>query len=74
MSSIDEAAKMNLMEGKYDPKKSENIVGGAYIIRYYGEEDRQRKTDVREALRGGGKGGRGGDNYNNPISVKTTNT
>ena len=32
VSSIDEAALMKLMDGKYDPEKFEKIVGGAYGI------------------------------------------
>ena len=62
---------MNLMEGKYDPKKFDKIMGGAYEIEYYGEEDMQWKTDVREAVRGGDKGVWGGDDYNDPIAVNT---
>ena len=34
-------------------------MGDAYRIEYYGEEDRQWKNNVRDALRGGEKGGRG---------------
>ena len=61
VNAIYEAALMKLMEGKYDPKKFEKIIGGAYGIEYYGEEDMQWKTDVREAVRGGDKGVWGGD-------------
>ena len=46
-------------------------MGDAYRIEYYGEEDRQWKTNVREAVRGGGKGVQGGNDYDNPITVKT---
>ena len=60
MSSIDKAALMKLMEGEYDPDKFEKIMVGAYGTEYYGEEYRQYKTGVREAVRGGGKGVRGG--------------
>ena len=71
MSDIYKAALMKLMEDKYDLKKFEKIMGGAYGIKYYGEEDMQWKTDVREAVRGGGKGVWGGDDYNNTIAVNT---
>ena len=54
VSAIYEAALMKLMEGKYDPKNFEKIIGGAYGIEYYGEEDMQWKTDVMEAERGYG--------------------
>ena len=50
MSDIYEAALMKLMEGKYDLEKFEKIMGGAYGTEYYGEEDMQWKTDVREAV------------------------
>ena len=69
MSDIYKAALMKLMEDKYDLKKFEKIMGGAYGIKYYGEEDMQWKTDVREAVRGGGKGVWGGDDYNNTITI-----
>ena len=71
MSSIDKAALMKLMEVKYDPENFKKIVGGAYRIECYGDEDRQQNTDVREGVKGGGKGGQGRDNYNDPISVET---
>ena len=64
VSAIDETALMKLMEGEYDPEKFEKIMGGAYGIEYYGEEERQWKTDGREAVRGGG-------DYDDPISVET---
>ena len=46
-------------------------MGGAYGIEYYREEDRQWNTDVREAVRGGGKGRWGGDYCDYTIAVKT---
>ena len=58
MSAIDEAALMKLTEGECDPKKFKKIMGGAYGIEYYVDEDRQWKTNVRKAVRGGSKGGR----------------
>ena len=60
VSAIYEAALMKLMEGKYDLKKFEKIIGGAHRIKYYGEEDMQWKTNVREAVGGGGNGVWGG--------------
>ena len=64
---------MKLMEGEYNIEKFKKIMGGAYGIEYYGEEDMQRKTDVREVARGVSKGVQGGDYYDNPIAAETAN-
>ena len=74
MSSVDKWELMMLMEVEYEPEKFEKIMGGAYRIKYYGEEDMQWKTDVREAVGGGGKGVWGGHNYNDPIAVNTADS